>query len=75
MSQKMPNMKEDMVMCHQQMNKRLGPREMVSSASSNTGNYGWRVLKRLPGVLGRGIMEVVGDAPYITDCATGEKED
>jgi hypothetical protein len=26
-------------------------------------------------VLGREIMEVVGDAPYITDCATGEKED
>jgi len=24
--------------------------ETVSSASSNTGNYGWRVLKRLPGV-------------------------
>jgi hypothetical protein len=26
-------------------------------------------------VLGREIMEAVGDAPYITDCATGEKED
>jgi hypothetical protein len=26
-------------------------------------------------VLGRGMMEAVVDAPYITDCATGEKED
>jgi hypothetical protein len=50
MSQLLPDVKEDMVICHQQMNKRLGPREKVSSASSNTGNYGWIVLKRLPGV-------------------------
>jgi hypothetical protein len=26
-------------------------------------------------VLGRGIMEAVVDTPYITDCATEEKED
>jgi len=26
-------------------------------------------------VLGRGMMEAVVDAPYITDCATWEKED
>jgi len=26
-------------------------------------------------VLGRGMMEAVVDAPYITDCTTGEKED
>ena len=50
MSQQMPDVKEDMVMCHQQRNTHLDPRETVSSASSNIGNYGWRVLKRLPGV-------------------------